>query len=95
MSTVSDPHASYGVALADAQGQLASLRRWLRLVVWIRIASLVLFVGLAGQACSQHNPAWGGPVLTVLLFVALSVLTDQMKRLSMQEGDDVLGPDVV
>ena len=89
MSTVSDPHASYGVALADAQGQLASLRRWLRLVVWIRIASLVLFVGLAGQACSQHNPAWGGPVLTVLLFVALSVLIALIERRANRHESEV------
>jgi hypothetical protein len=74
MSNLPDPQTTYTGALAEANARLASLRRWLRGVVWLRIASLVLFVALAGQTCSQRTHAWGGPVALALVFVGLSVL---------------------
>lgn len=80
MSTVVDPKTAYQQALAEANARLASLRRWLRLVVWARIASLLVFVVLAGQTCSRHDHAWGAPTATALLFVALSVLIGIMER---------------
>jgi hypothetical protein len=72
MSTI-DPKTAYQQALAEANTKLISLRRWLRLVVWARIGSLLLFVVLAGQTCSQHTHAWAAPVAAAVLFVALSV----------------------
>jgi hypothetical protein len=74
MAPPPDPQTTYAGALAEANARLASLRRWLRGVVWLRIASLVLFVALAGQTCSQQTHAWGAPVAMALVFVALSVL---------------------
>jgi hypothetical protein len=68
------PEASYAAALAEVDARLAGLRRWLRGVVWLRIASFVLFIALAGQACSQGNHAWGPPAMAGAVFVALSVV---------------------
>jgi len=73
MPTTSDPRSSYATALAQADARLVSLRRWLRVVVWLRIASLVLFVALAGQTCSQRSHAWGTPTALAIVFVVLSV----------------------
>ncbi len=80
MPMASDPHASYTGALTDEKARLTSLRRWLRIVVWIRIASLVLFVALAGQACSQRGHSWSGALATALAFVALSVVIALVER---------------
>jgi hypothetical protein len=44
------------------------------MVVWLRIASLVIFVALAGQACSPRSHAWGAPLATASIFILLSVL---------------------
>lgn len=69
-----DPHAVYTTAVAEAQARLARLGRGLRGIVWLRIASLLLFVTLAGRACSQHSHAWATPMALALGFVALTLL---------------------
>jgi len=74
MSTNSGPRAAYDRALAVATAGQASVRRWLGVVVWLRIASFVSFVALAGHTCSQRAHAWGAPATMALLFVVLSVL---------------------
>ena len=80
MPVALDPRTTYASALAAAEARLSSLRVWLRVVVWIRIADFVIFLVLAGQACSQHNRAWGGPMAAAALFGALSALIALFER---------------
>jgi hypothetical protein len=89
MLTEIDPRATYSNALTEARAGLTSLGRWLRVVVWIRIADVVLFLALAGQACSQGNHAWGGPLATAGLFVVLSVIIALLERRSRQHESEV------
>jgi hypothetical protein len=69
-----DPQIAYAHALALEQAQLARLRRGLRVVVWLRIATLLAFVGLAGQSCSQHGGSSFGAWSSALVFIGLSIL---------------------
>lgn len=80
MMTSGDPQSSYTTALGEANARLASLRRWLRVVVWLRIASLVLFIGLASQTCSHRERGWGVPTAVAVAFVALSVFIALLER---------------
>jgi hypothetical protein len=68
-----DPGAIYAQCLAEEQARLDRLQRWLRWLVRVRIADLVLAVVLAGQACSHHEHFGLPAVASALLFVALSV----------------------
>ncbi len=72
--TAEDPQVAYAHALTLQQKQLARLRRGLRIVVWLRIADLLAFVGLAGQSCSQHGGSSAGAWASGLLFIGLSLL---------------------
>jgi hypothetical protein len=80
MSGTTDPLSIYSAALAEANVRLASLRRRLRVVVWLRIASLVLFIALASQTCSRREHGWSAPMGVALVFVALSVLIALVER---------------
>ncbi len=87
-SMQTDPKAIYTCALDEATARLASLRRGLRVVVWLRITSLVLFAVSAGQACSQHSHAWGAPTAAALVFAALSVLIALLEaRMARREAE--------
>ncbi len=89
MSTAPDPQASYTNALAAANARLASLRRWLRTVVWLRIASQVLFIVLASQTCSHREQGWGIPIAVASVFVALSVLIALVERRTRRHESEV------
>lgn len=89
MSTAPDPQSSYTNALAEANARLASLRRWLRGVVWLRIASLVLFIALASQTCSHREHGWGVPTVVAAVFIALSVVIALLERRTRRHESEV------
>jgi hypothetical protein len=89
MPTATNPQSSYTTALGEANARLASLRRWLRGVVWLRIASLVLFIALASQTCSHREHGWGTPTVAAVAFVALSVLIALLERRMRRHESEV------
>jgi hypothetical protein len=68
-----DPSAAYARCLVEERGHLARLRRWLRLLIWLRIADLVLCVVLAGEACSHGGHLGLAAAASALAFVGLSI----------------------
>jgi hypothetical protein len=80
MTTAQDPKVVYATALSAEQAHIARLRRWLRAVVWIRIANLVGFIALAAQACSHRDQSSAGAWAGAALFVALSILIAVIER---------------
>jgi len=73
MKSTDDPGTAYARCLAEEQGYLGRLRRWLTWLVRVRIADLVLGIVLTGEACS-HRGRFGLPaVASALVFVALTI----------------------
>jgi MutS domain V len=75
-----DPQALYAQSLTDEQASLARLRRWLRLVVWVRIAVLIVFVVQAAESCSHRERSSLGAWLSALTFIGLSLLIAWIER---------------
>jgi|ERR1039457_508320 hypothetical protein len=73
MKTEDDPGATYARCLADEQGHLAGLRRWLTWLVRVRIANLVLGIVLAGEACSRRGHFGLAAAASALVFVGLTI----------------------
>jgi hypothetical protein len=84
MKSTDDPGATYERCLAEEQGHLARLRRWLTWLVRVRIATLVVGVVLAGEACSRHGrfglAAAAGGVVFVGLTIAIALVEHRNKR---------------
>lgn len=80
MSTVQDPKVVYARALSVEQGHLVRLRRWLRVVVWIRIATLAGVIALAAQACSHRDQSSAGAWASAAFFVALTIVIAVIER---------------
>jgi hypothetical protein len=59
--------------LAEEQGHLGRLRRWLTWLVRVRIADLVLGIVLAGEACSRHGHFGLAAAASALVFVGLTI----------------------
>ena len=73
MKSKDDPGTTYARCLAEEQGQVARLRRWLTWLVRIRIADLVLGIVLAGEACSRHGHFGMAAAASAVVFVALTI----------------------
>ena len=73
MKTEDDPGATYARCLAEEQGHLAGLRRWLTWLVRVRIANLVVGVVLAGEACSRRGHFGLAAAASALVFVGLTI----------------------
>ena len=73
MKSNDDPGATYARCLAEEQGHLARLRRWLTWLVRIRIADLVLSIVLAGEACSRRGHFGLAAAASALGFVGLTI----------------------
>lgn len=73
MKSEDDPGATYARCLAEEQGHLRRLRRWLTWLVRVRIADLVVGVVLAGEACSRRGPFGLAAAASALAFVGLSI----------------------
>jgi MutS domain V len=73
MKSNDDPGATYARCLAEEQGHLARLRRWLTWLVRVRIVDLVLGIVLAGEACSRHGHFGLAAAASALVFVALTI----------------------
>ncbi len=73
MKTEDDPGATYARCLAEEQGHLADLRRWLTWLVRVRIANLVLGIVLAGEACSRRGHFGLAAAASALVFVGLTI----------------------
>jgi hypothetical protein len=73
MKSTEDPGATYARCLAEEQGHLVRLRRWLTWLVRVRIANLVLGIVLAGEACSRHGRFGLAAVASAVVFVGLTI----------------------
>jgi hypothetical protein len=84
MNRNDDPGATYAHGLAEEQGHLARLRRWLTWLVRGRIAVLVAGVVLAGEACSRHGHFGLAAAASAVVFVALTVAIALLEHRSKQ-----------
>ena len=73
MKSEDNPGAAYARCLAEEQGHLGRLRRWLTWLVRVRIANLVVGVVLAGEACSRRGHFGLAAAASVLVFVGLTI----------------------
>ena len=84
MNRNDDPGITYAHSLAEEQGHLARLRRWLTWLVRGRIAVLVAGVVLAGEACSRHRHFGLAAVVSAGVFVALTIVIALVEHRSKQ-----------
>jgi hypothetical protein len=84
MKGTADPCATYERCLLEEQGHLGRLRRGLSWLVRVRIASLVVGVVLAGEACSQHGRFGMAAVVSALVFVVLTIAIAIVEQRSKQ-----------
>ncbi len=73
MKSDEDPGATYAGCLAEEQGHLGHLRRWLTWLVRVRITDLVAGIVLAGEACSRHGRFGPAAMAAAFVFVALTI----------------------
>jgi hypothetical protein len=82
MNTPGDPGAVYARCLEQERVERTREQRWLTWLVRVRIADLVLAVVLAGQACSRGGH-FGFPTgVSVLVFVALTIVIAMVEERS-------------